>query len=402
VERTLREGVGVDLADHTALSAADGNERQIADSCAPIRGDDGCIRGAVLVFRDVTESRKVEDALRESEERYRELVENANSMLIRMDKEGDVTFCNEFAQKFFGYGEGEIVGRNVVGSIVPETDSSGRDLCAMIRDITLHPERYATNENENMLRDGARVWISWTNKPLFDSNGIVREILCVGNDATKRKQAEERIGAALAEKVVLLKEVHHRVKNNLQVICSLLDLQSDYILDEQSRNSFRESQDRIRSMALVHERLYESQDFASIDFAAYIRDLSSHLFTSYLADPGRITLNIDVAGIAMGIDKAIPCGLIINELVSNALKHAFPDNLSGEISIRFSVDEDDWITLTVVDTGVGIPPGLDFKNTGSLGLQLVNMLTRQLNGQISMENSTGTAFTIRFQRSRPT
>jgi PAS domain S-box-containing protein len=402
VERTLREGVGAELADHTALSAADGNERQIADSCAPIRGADGCVLGAVLVFRDVTESRQVENALRESEERYRELVENANSILIRMDKEGNVTFFNEFAQRFFGYGEGEIVGRNVVGSIVPETDSSGRDLSAMIRDITLHPERYTANENENMLRDGSRVWISWTNKPLFDSKGNVREILCVGNDATMRKQAEERISAALAEKVVLLKEVHHRVKNNLQVICSLLDLQSDYIFDEQSRSSFRESQDRIRSMALVHERLYESQDFASIDFAEYIGDLSTRLFSSYQADPGRITLKIDVGGISMGIDKAIPCGLIINELVSNALKHAFPDNLSGEISICFSVDDDDWITLTVVDTGVGIPPALDFKNTGTLGLQLVNMLTHQLNGQISMEGMTGTAFTLRFLRSRPT
>jgi PAS domain S-box-containing protein len=388
------------MANHTTLSALDGTERQIADSCAPIRGADGCVRGAVLVFRDVTESRLVEDALRESEERYRELVENANSIIIRMDKEGIVTFFNEFAQRFFGYGEEEIVGRNVVGSIVPETDSSGRDLCAMIRDITLHPERYMANENENMLRDGTRVWISWTNKPLFDSQGIVREILCVGNDATMRKQAEERISVALAEKVVLLKEVHHRVKNNLQVICSLLDLQSDYIIDEQSRSSFRESQDRIRSMALVHERLYESQDFASIDFAEYIRDLSTRLFSSYQADPGRITLTVDVGGIAMGIDKAVPCGLIINELVSNALKHAFPDNLSGEISVCFSLDDDDWITLTVADTGVGIPTALDFKNTGTLGLQLVNMLTQQLNGQISMESTTGTAFTLRFLRSR--
>jgi PAS domain S-box-containing protein len=143
------------------------------------------------IFADVTEHRRAEEALRESEVRYRELVENANSIILRMDKMGTVTFMNEFAQQFFGYHVDEIVGRSVIGSIVPESDSSGRDLRAMIHDIGLHPERYAANENENMKRDGTRVWISWTNKPMTDSSGMVNEILCVGNDATARKLAEE-------------------------------------------------------------------------------------------------------------------------------------------------------------------------------------------------------------------
>ncbi|MEA5114354.1 MAG: PAS domain S-box protein [Geobacteraceae bacterium] len=140
---------------------------------------------------DITKYKRVEEALREREELYRELVENANSIIYRRDQEGNITFFNEFAQRFFGYHEEEIVGCNVVGSIVPETDSAGRNLRAMIRDIGLHPGRYEANENENMLRDGARVWVSWTNKPLLDSEGNVREILCVGNDATERKRAEE-------------------------------------------------------------------------------------------------------------------------------------------------------------------------------------------------------------------
>ncbi|MRR58682.1 MAG: PAS domain S-box protein [Deltaproteobacteria bacterium] len=143
------------------------------------------------IFADVTEHRRAEEALRESEVRYRELVENANSIILRMDKMGTITFINEFAQQFFGYHGDEIVGRSVIGTIVPESDSSGRDLCAMILDIGLHPERYVANENENMKRDGTRVWISWTNKPLFDSSGMINEILCVGNDATARKLAEE-------------------------------------------------------------------------------------------------------------------------------------------------------------------------------------------------------------------
>jgi len=143
------------------------------------------------IFADITEHRRAEEALRESEARYRELVENANSIILRMDKMGTVTFINEFAQRFFGYHVDEIVGRSVIGTIVPESDSSGRDLGVMILDIGLHPERYVANENENIKRDGTRVWISWTNKPLFDSSGMINEILCVGNDATARKHAEE-------------------------------------------------------------------------------------------------------------------------------------------------------------------------------------------------------------------
>jgi two-component sensor histidine kinase len=200
--------------------------------------------------------------------------------------------------------------------------------------------------------------------------------------------------------VVLLKEVHHRVKNNLQIISTLLDLQSESLKDKEALSAFRESQDRIKAMALIHEKLYASEDFAYVDFEGYIGNLSAHLVESYLVDPGRITLNIHASGISMGIDRAIPCGLIINELVSNALKHAFPGNRAGEITIRFDVDEDDWITLTVADTGVGMPPDLDLRNTGTLGLQLVNMLVSQLSGELSVGRAGGTSFSIRFHRSR--
>lgn len=152
-------------------------------------------------------------------------------------------------------------------------------------------------------------------------------------------------------------------------------------------------------MALVHERLYKSEDFTSIGFEEYIRDLCARLFDSFMVDPGRINLKVDAGNLSIAVDRAIPWGLVINELVSNALKHAFPDNRSGEISICFRLDGDDWLILTVADTGVGMPPDLDFNNTGTLGLQLVNMLTLQLNGQISMEGATGTAITIRARRS---
>jgi two-component sensor histidine kinase len=195
---------------------------------------------------------------------------------------------------------------------------------------------------------------------------------------------------------MLLKEVHHRVKNNMQIISTLLDLQSEGIRDENAVAAFRQSQDRIKAMALIHERLYKSTDIAFVNFQSYIEDLSAHLFDSYLVDLGRITLHVDAAGVTMGIDRAIPCGLIINDLLANSLKHAFPDNRRGEIRIDFRRKDDRQITIMVADNGVGMPPGLDFTKIGTLGLQLVNLLTKQLSGNIKMSGGPGTIWEITF------
>jgi PAS domain S-box-containing protein len=170
----------------------DGSER-ILEGVGRSLFDNPAVAGFVMNVRDVTERRKAEEALRKNEAKYRELVENANSIILRRDPEGRITFFNEFAQRFFGFREEEILGRHVVGTIVPEKESSGRDLAQMIRDISRHPERYATNENENVLRNGERVWVAWTNKPILDPDGKLAEILCIGNDITERKRAEERL-----------------------------------------------------------------------------------------------------------------------------------------------------------------------------------------------------------------
>jgi len=197
VAKVLREGVIVGLANHTVLIAKDGTKRPVDDSGAPIRDDKGKIIGVVLVFRDITERKKAQEALQRSELKYRELVQNANSIILRMDSQGNVTFFNEFAQQFFGYTEDEILGKNVVGSIVPKTDSELRNLAAMIRDIGLNPEEYANNENENMRKDGGRIWVAWTNKAIYDKDGNIVEILCVGNDVTERKLLERQLLQAL-------------------------------------------------------------------------------------------------------------------------------------------------------------------------------------------------------------
>jgi two-component sensor histidine kinase len=191
---------------------------------------------------------------------------------------------------------------------------------------------------------------------------------------------------------VLLKEIHHRVKNNLQIVSSLLYLQSRKTSDDQVLSVLRESQTRVRSMALIHEKLYQCDDFANINLEDYIRSLTSYLFNSYGVAPQMVTLHVNVESAPLGLDRAIPCGLIINELVSNALKYAFPTGKRGEIVIDLLHGGDGKVVLTVKDDGVGLPDGMDITDTPSLGLQLVNTLVKQLDGTIEVESAGGTAF----------
>jgi two-component sensor histidine kinase len=214
-------------------------------------------------------------------------------------------------------------------------------------------------------------------------------------DITERKQAEEQIKASLREKEVLLKEIHHRVKNNLQVIASLLYLQSKNIQDKATRELFSDSRNRVKSMALVHETLYQSGDLSRLNFAAYIRNLVALVFRSYRGKSGRITSTVNVSDVSLSIEAAVPCGLIINELVTNALKYAFPGR-TGEIRVEMQEEHEAHVVLIVSDNGVGFPKDLDFRETGSLGLKLVNSLVDQLDGTIGLQNDNGTTFTIIF------
>ncbi|MBM4241785.1 MAG: hypothetical protein FJ150_09025 [Euryarchaeota archaeon] len=244
-----------------------------------------------------------------------------------------------------------------------------------------HEVRNYRNNLEEMVEKQTEELIK-TNKKLED-------------EINERKEAEKRLKILLDEKELLVKEIHHRVKNNLMVISSLLNLQSRYIKDKEALGIFKESQSRAKSMALIHERLYQSTDLKRIDFGDYIRILATDLFHTYVTDPGIIKLNINVEDVMVDINTAIPLGLILNELLSNSMKHAFPEGRSGEISIDFH-SHDDEFTLIVKDNGVGFPDDLDFKNTDSLGLRLVNSLTQQINGKIEMDRTDGTKFKVTF------
>jgi two-component sensor histidine kinase len=253
-------------------------------------------------------------------------------------------------------------------------------------------------EVEFYRKDGGRRWVNISVHPVFNAKGEIECIDGIMLDIALRKRAEEQIRDSLKEKEVLIKEIHHRVKNNLQIISTLLDLQADSFVEDQPRRFFQECQNRIRSMAMIHERLYEAKDFVSIDFGEYLNNLVSSLFSAYVSD-NRITLSVEAGEVVLEIDDAIPCGLIVNELVSNSMKYAFPEGRRGNLAVRLDKGDDDRITLEVEDDGVGLPPGLDFRNTETLGLQLVNLLVKQLHGEIELEQGVGAVFRVRFTRS---
>jgi len=217
-------------------------------------------------------------------------------------------------------------------------------------------------------------------------------------DITERKHKDEQIKASLKEKEVLLREIHHRAKNNMQIISSLLTHQMENITDEKITGIFTDSQNRIISMSLVHEKLYQSRDLMNVNFEDYINDLGANLFQSYDIQPGNIKLNINVENISLDIDLAIPTGLIINELITNSLKYAFPDGMKGEINVLFRSMNENMLELVVSDNGIGLPENLDFRKTRTLGLHLVTILAEnQLHGKIDMNRIKGTEFRISFR-----
>jgi PAS domain S-box-containing protein len=247
-----------------------------------------------------------------------------------------------------------------------------------------------------LTKDHKVVWVHGEARLIPDESGTPVLLQGVAFDITEGKRAEEVVKSSLREKELLLKEIHHRVKNNLQITSSLLRLQAGKIADVAVRQLLRESQDRIRSMALVHDMLYRSQDLARVDFAEYVRTLVTQLFRSYNTG-GRIRPVVELQPVIFGVDVAVPCGLIINELVANALKHAFPGDRQGELRVRMTATADRHV-LSVRDDGVGFPAQVDYRHTETLGLQLVRMLTEQIEGKFRLDTSSGTEFVVEFPR----
>ncbi|MGA6926206.1 MAG: PAS domain S-box protein [Desulfosarcina sp.] len=368
---------------------ADGRLRDVEVFSGPLS-----IGGRKLLYsivHDITDRKAAEVALAASETKYRQLMETANSVIIRWDCRGVIRFINDFGLRFFGYASDELIGRDVM-TIVPKVErSTGRDLDAAIKDVVVHPERYTYAVNENITKDGRTVWVAWTNKAVLDEGGAVRQILAIGNDVTALKQAE-------AEKEVLLKEIHHRVKNNMQIISSLVSLQAAEPQNADMRESLLEVTHRVRSMAMVHEKLYQSADLACIDFADYAKSLLGYLWRAHGTAAAGIRLRLDLESVSLPVNAAVPFGLILNELVGNALKHAFAGRNGGGVVVSLRKEPSGRMILGVRDDGVGLPAGFDWQKAPTLGLRLVQMLARQIRATVKAAQDNGTEFIIACPR----
>lgn len=335
--------------------------------------------------------RRAELELRTSEERYRQLVElSPYTIFIQFD--GKFALINSAGAKLLGVVKPkELVGKSVLDFVHPDYQkiftSRIQQIKEETRDIALIEEKWIRSDGTVVDVEVAAIPFSYEGK---------LAIQVVVHDITGRKQAAEQIKVSLKEKEVLLREVNHRVKNNLQIISSLLSLQSGYVNDQQTIEVLQHCESRVMSMALIHEQLYQSKDFARIDFAEYVENLVTNLFSSYDVSSEAITLKLDVDNIFLSVDIAIPCGLIINELVLNSLKHAFIIGQKGEVCIELCANDDNCLTLSISDNGIGFPKNLDFQNTESLGLQIVVALTSQLEGTIELIRNIGTKFKIKF------
>nr|MBS0021403.1 HAMP domain-containing protein [Gammaproteobacteria bacterium] len=314
------------------------------------------------------------------------IIHSMNEFLIVADASGRIETVNKTTLRELGYSADEMIGQSMARFIrrdAPPTPRPPADSHALA----------ATGEYFVVAKNGGGIPAYWSSSELRNKSGLLQGMVYVGKDMSGWKRIEAQLRTSLTEKNVLLKEIHHRVKNNLQIICSLLALQARRSHEPATQAMFHESETRIRSMALIHEQLYRSQDIAQIDFATYVNELTRNLQRSYGVESHRITLRIAVDAIRLNIDEAIPCGLLINELVSNAIKHAFPGGQRGTISITFKSVQRQHV-LSVHDNGSGPANAAVFSEGQSLGLQLVRALVKQLHGELHLEVEEGVQVTV--------
>ncbi|MBW4675502.1 MAG: PAS domain S-box protein [Desmonostoc geniculatum HA4340-LM1] len=343
---------------------------------------------------EITQRQRIEEALRESEQRFRSAFDQAAVGIAHVAIDGRWLLVNQRLCDILGYTLQELQLRTFQDITHPD------DLEADLKYIDeILADRILTYSMEKRFfcKDTSIVWVNLTVALMRESSGERKYFISVIEDISDRKHSQEQIKASLLEKEVLLKEIYHRVKNNLQVISSLLNLQSAYIKDKHDLAIFQQSQQRIASIALIHEKLYQSQDLARINFREYTRDLVGSLLTAYEVNEDAIVVQINIdEDVLLGLDTAIPCSLIIHELVSNSLKYAFPAGRNGSIYIELNQSDDNNFLLIVSDDGIGLPPDFDLQKMASLGLQLVDALTYQLAGTINIKGDRGVECQLTF------
>ncbi len=346
------------------------------------------VRCIISITRDITGRKRDLEALQESESRFRSVFENAAVGICSASLDGRMLTVNRSFSEITGYSRDELLCLRFQDITAEDAEGYAKDIERLLAGSAVS----VTSEKRYRNKKKAVLWVNETVSLVKDAGGAPRYFIGFIEDVTEKKQSAQAIESSLREKELLLKEVHHRVKNNLQVISSLLNLQLNSIRDPFDKVLFRESQDRIRSMALIHEKLYQSEDFGSISFSSYLGSLVSTLFHTYSLTNVEHVVNAE--DIRLPLDTAIPCGLITNELVANSLKHAFPADRRGTITVTFRRREDRRLELEVRDDGVGLPKGFDKSKSETLGLQLVRILSDQLKASFELTSDNGTTAEI--------
>ncbi len=358
----------------------------------PLKNEEGKIIGMIEVTLEITEKVKAQLALKASEERFRRLAENAQDLIYRYRfyPERGFEYVSPAATAITGYTPEEHYADPDLGfKIVVEED---RPLLKAVAEAKVNRPVILRWRK----KDGTVIWTEQRNVFIYDETGRLVAIEGIARDVTERMRTQAALEASLREKEILLREIHHRVKNNMQVISSLLNLQARHLKDQEAVEMFRQAQKRIRSMAMVHEKLYHSPDLTSIDFTDYLNSLAQTIFQDYQQQRGQVELHIELEPVSLNINHAVPVGLIVNELITNSLKHAFPWGRKGNIWVRLKQAAKNRVMVQVKDDGIGLPANVDPKKAESMGMIIITTLVNQLDGKLEIKREEGTDIRITF------